>query len=410
MNAEKRNLLLINTVCGGSHGRIMGDLCAAAGSAGFAAHVAFGRGENRFDGIRISGRFDVLRHVARTRLLDGHALGSKRATRALIAEMRRHPPALVHLHNLHGYYLHAPALFDYFKETGVPVIWTLHDCWALTGHCSHFVRANCDKWQTGCFDCPLKSAYPASQLLDASRANWRWKRDLFTDLPNLTIVCPSKWLGEVVGQSYLQHAPRRVISSGVDLGLFVPPMGDVEAIREAHGVQEGQLMLLAVAAPFDERKGFADALAVAGRLGRRARLVLVGLTDAQRRALPREVTGICRTEGPEALVALYGAADCLINPTYEDTYPTVNMEAMACGTPVAAYAVGGCTEQLESPVGRAVPVGDAAALAEAALALALQKADLAADCRRYAQQHFDRQAAIAQYIRLYLEKMGEYRP
>ncbi|MDR0928344.1 MAG: glycosyltransferase [Oscillospiraceae bacterium] len=398
---------MINTVCGGSHGRIMGDLCSGAESAGFSTRVAIGRGENRFGGIRIGNRFDVLRHVARTRLLDGHALGSRRATCALIDELRAHPPALVHLHNLHGYYLHAPTLFDYFKESGVPVIWTLHDCWALTGHCSHFVRAHCDKWQTGCYDCPLKRAYPASRLLDASRANWRWKRDAFTSLPNLTIVCVSKWMDAVTAQSFLQHAPRRVIPSGVDLGLFVPPTGDIEAIRAAQGVKPGQWMLLAVAAPFDERKGFADAVAVAGRLGERARLVMVGLTDAQRRILPPQITGICRTDGPEALVGLYGAADCLINPTYEDTYPTVNMEALASGTPVAAYGVGGCTEQLAHPGGRAVPVGDVHALAEAAMALAERKADLAADCRRYAERHFDRQAAVAAYIQLYREKMGE---
>ena len=399
-------IVMVNTVATGSHGRIMGDMGRAAEQAGFDVTVAFGRGGGNEKAIRIGNTRDVLFHVALTRLLDRHGRGSRRATQALVETLRRMKPDMLHLHNLHGYYLHIETLFAYIRESGVPTLWTLHDCWALTGHCSHFVRASCDRWQTGCYRCPLKGEYPASLFCDASRSNWHWKGAAFSGLDNLTLVAPSLWLGEVIGQSYLQDVPCRVIPNGVDLSLFRPAEGDGLAVRERMGVKPGQAMLLAVAAPFDGRKGYADALALAEKLGDRARLVLVGLSKKQRSCLPEGITGILRTDGPEALVALYGAADCLINPTYEDTYPTVNMEALACGTPVAAYATGGCIEQLVEPVGIAVPCGDVGALAEAAMSLAARRKGLTEACRTYAEAHFDRENAMNTYVAEYRQMTG----
>ncbi len=400
-------VLMVNTVSGGSHGRIMRDIKTEAVKAGFSVRMAAGR--DVVDGVeKIGSRRDVLAHVALTRLLDRHALGSRRATEAFIGTIREIKPDLVHLHNAHGYYLHAQAFFSFLKKEGIPLVWTLHDCWALTGHCSHFVRANCSRWKTGCYQCPLKKEYPASIFLDASRNNYRWKREVFTEQSGMTVVTPSVWLSHVVGESFLAAAPRQVIPNGVDLSLFVPPKHDSEtmAVRARLGVLPEQKMLLAVAAPFDARKGFRDALAVSQTLGDSVRLVMVGLTAKQVAALPANITGIERTDGPEALVALYGAADCLINPTYEDTYPTVNMEAMASGTPVAAYGVCGCTEQLESPIGVAVPVGNPKALAQAAMTLAAQKPQVAALCREYAVRHFDRQRAARTYVALYQRILG----
>jgi len=397
-------IMMVNTVRTGSHGRLMEDLRAAAQADGMEAVIAYGRGAGAEGAIRIGGTAGVLKHVALTRAFDWHGRGSRGATAAFVETLCQRKPDLLHLHNVHGYYLHTPTLFEHIRASGVPVIWTLHDCWALTGHCSHFARAGCQRWKTGCYRCPLKGEYPASLLFDASRQNYRIKRAAFSGIPNLTIVTPSQWLAEVVSESYLRDTRLEVIPNGLDLTLFQPTIQ--ESVREGMGVRPGQAMLLAVAAPFDSRKGYPDALAIAKRLGISARLVLVGLTEKQRRALPDTVTGILRTKGPEALVSLYGAADCLINPTYEETYPTVNMEAMACGTPVATYATGGCVEQITPPMGISVPCGDVGALAEAAMALSARRGELREACRAHAEREFDRAEAMRAYIALYKRMIG----
>lgn len=400
-------IVMINTVCSGSHGRIMQDLRRAAQADGMDVRIAYGRGADcGGQTLRIGSNAGVLAHVALTRTLDRHAQGSRRATRALVRQLMDDPPDLLHLHNVHGYYLHAQTLFAYIQERRIPTIWTHHDCWAATGHCSHFVRARCGRWRAGCHDCPLKEAYPTSWLVDASRENWRWKRAAFADVESLHLVSPSRWLDGVLAASYLRALPRQVIGNGVDLSLFSPERAAPDDARRRYGIRGDRPLLLAVASPFDARKGFSDALALYERVKGAAQVCLVGLSDKQRRKLPDGMLGIERTEGPEALVSLYAAADCLINPTYEDTYPTVNMEAMACGTPVACYGVGGAPEQLVEPIGRSVPVGDVEALAQAALSLAVQKPALSAPCRAYASVHFDRRVAMEAYLSLYHMMMG----
>lgn len=398
-------ILMINTVCSGSHGRLMRDLADAAATQGFETRIAFGRGASSgAEAERFDRREDVLLHVLLTRALDRHAKGSRAATARLLAIMDAYAPDIVHLHNVHGYYLHAPLLFEHLKKRETPTIWTQHDCWALTGHCSHFVRADCMRWQTGCYRCPLKHAYPASYGLDASAANWRWKREAFASLPSLRIVSPSQWLSDTLGMSYLRDVPRLTIPNGVDLALFAPASGD--ALRARYGIAPSERLLLAVAAPFDERKGFSDMLALARLLEGRARVMMVGLTGKQAAALPPGILGVTHTQSPQELVSMYNAADCLVNPTYEDTYPTVNMEAMACGTPVAGYSVGGAREQLQPPFGAGVAVGDVQALAQAAMATAEEKEALSAACRQYALTNFDRKAAMAQYLALYNETIN----
>lgn len=398
-------IVMVNTVSRGSHGRLMADLCREATRAGFSVTQAFGRGgPPEGDYLRIGARRDVLYHVALTRLFDRHARGSRHATEAFVRKLQADPPDLLHLHNVHGYYLHLETLFAYIRSAGIKTLWTLHDCWALTGHCSHFTRVSCSRYRDGCHDCPQKREYPASRWMDASRKNYALKQKALTGLPNLTIAVPSAWLSQMVAGSYLAEARRIVIPNGVDLSLFQPSRD--ESVRAACGVSEGEAMLLSVASPFDERKGFSDALSVAERLRGRARVVLVGVSKRQQRALPPYVTGILRTKGPEEIVSLYGAADCLLNPTREDTYPTVNMEAIACGTPVAAYAVGGCVDQLAEPVGALIAPGDDRALAEAALLLAGQKDKLSGECRAYAEKKFNRADALSAYLAYYLEWIG----
>ncbi|GHU72087.1 glycosyl transferase [Clostridia bacterium] len=389
-----KRILFINTVVTGSHGRIVSDLAEAARNAGnveFETEFAYGRGDDSPE--RIGGPLDGAAHLLSTRLFDAHGFGSVRATKALVKRLKAHPPDLVHLHNVHGYYLNIEILFEYLKASGIPVVWTLHDCWAFTGHCSHFVRAKCFKWQKGCEHCPMKREYPTSLLLDNSKSNYNRKKAAFTGHPNLSIVTPSEWLAKLVNQSFLKDYPVSTIPNGVDLTVFAPT--DMPQAKRP--------LILAVAAPFDKRKGFEDTLKIAQSIPE-ADMIMVGLTPKQIASLPKgsAITGLTRTENRDELVSLYRRASVLLNTTYEDTYPTVNMEAMACGLPVACYSVGGCPEQITYQTGALTPVGDVSALINAARRIIAQPRDeFKAACRARAEAAFDRKAAMRRYISLY---------
>jgi glycosyltransferase involved in cell wall biosynthesis len=394
-------IAFINTVCTGSHGRLITDLRKAAEKHKFDTKVAFGRGRATPDDMRIGSKVDVLSHVAITRIFDAHGAGSRRATSAFLGALSEFGPDIIHLHNAHGYYLHLETLFSYIRQRRINTLWTLHDCWAFTGHCSHFIRAGCERYQSGCHDCPLKKEYPASLLFDASKKNWQNKKKILQGIETLKIICPSAWLDHIVGQSFLKDIPRTVISNGVDLSLFVPKRD--ASLRGRFGIPQEQIMLLAVASPFDRRKGYDDLIELARHLSGKASLVMVGLSKKQMRRLPSNIHGMLKTDGPEDLVRLYGEADCFLNASHEETYPTVNMEALACGTPVAAYDIGGCTEQVTPEVGLLAPCGDIGALKDAALRLAHDKKSMSAACSARAEQFFDREKAISAYISEYTQ-------
>jgi glycosyltransferase involved in cell wall biosynthesis len=325
--------------------------------------------------------------------VDGHGFGSQSATRAFIRKLDSEKPALLHLHNLHGYYINIEILFDYIRHSGIPTLWTLHDCWSFTGHCSHFVRAGCGKWREQCERCPLTREYPANWGIDRSRHNYLRKKRAFTNLPNLRIAAPSRWLAGLVAQSYLSGAPLDVIPNGVDTGAFHPPEREMKHTRP---------LVLAVASQFDARKGYMDTLSVAQKLLPEADITLVGLTKKQIAALPSGIDGRAHIGDRSELVGLYQRADVLINTTYEDTYPTVNMEAIACGTPVVSYNTGGCAEQIAVGCGELVPVGDADGMAEAVRrVLARDRSIVRNDCQTHSLNNFDRNEAMNSYIKLY---------
>lgn len=345
--------LLINEVCGiGSHGRICTDLAQLLTSQGHQCKIAYGRDgyvpePYRKYAMRIGTDFDVRLHGLRTRILDSTGFGSRRATERFIESVKKFDPDIIHLHNLHGYYVNIEVLFSYLVSTGKPVIWTLHDCWAFTGHCAHFDYVNCEKWKTHCAACPNKGEYPKSLLLDRSYRNFEDKKRLFTSVKNMTIVTPSNWLAGMVRQSFLNKYPVVVIHNGIDLSVFKPTPSD---FRLRHGL-EGKRIVLAVASTWDKRKGYDDLIKLSSLLDEIHQLVIVGLSEKQKKALPGNVIGILRTNNVTELAALYSTADVLVNPTYEDNFPTVNLEALACGTPVITYDTGGSPECIDEMTG-----------------------------------------------------------
>lgn len=353
-------VLLINSVCGiGSTGKICASIAEHYAREGHEVRIAYGRDSTvpekyRQYAYRIGTDNSVRIHALRTRLWDDHGFASGNATQKFLEWAEAYQPDLVWLHNIHGYYIHVGMLFDWIKKhPEMQVKWTLHDCWAFTGHCSHFVCAQCEKWKTGCEKCPEKKMYPASILRDNSERNYERKKRAFTGVRNMTLIVPSRWLAGLVKDSFLGEYPVEVHYNTIDTSVFRPTPSD---FRERHGLT-GKTIVLGVAGIWTKRKGLEDFIKLAALLDESYALVMVGLRKHQIRELPQRILGLERTHHARELAGIYSAADLLFNPTYEDTYPTVNLEAEACGTRVVTYQTGGCAETIRRADSLVIPVG-----------------------------------------------------
>lgn len=338
-------VIQINTVYGtGSTGRIAKDLQRYLREHGHDCLVCYGRGdrEKREDSYRISGRMGVYLHALLSRITDKQGLYSTCATRTLTKKIKEYAPDVIHLHNIHGYYLNYKQLFHFLAEYAVPVVWTLHDCWPFTGHCAHFEYTGCEKWQTLCCQCPQKTEYPASYVIDNSEGNYKLKKEIFQSINNMTIVTPSEWLAAMTKKSFLKKHPVRIIRNGVDREIFKPRPSDIKA---RFGISNKKIVL-GVANVWNKKKGLFDFFELAELLAPVYKVVLIGLAKEQLATLPKEILGIPRTKDATELAEWYTCAEVFVNPTYEDTYPTTNLEAEACGTPVITYQTGGSTESV----------------------------------------------------------------
>lgn len=338
-------VLQINTFGNLSTGKIAVDIYRTLRARGNEGAVAFARNEVPGDvpSFKIGNPLSVYTDGVLTRLTDKAGHYSKGATEKLIKQIKEYDPDIIHLHNLHGYYINVPMLFDYLKEADKPVVWTLHDCWAYTGHCCYYSMAGCDKWKlTGCTKCPQKKAYPASIFKDNSSRNFSEKNQMFHSVKNLHLVCVSKWLDNELRASFLKDIPSRVIYNGIDTSVFKPSSGN---FRIKYDVGDKRIVL-GVASTWDTRKGLADFIGLSKILDERYKIVLVGLNDKQKASLPDNMLGIGRTDGPKELAEIYSASNVLFNASVEETFGLPNVESLACGTPVVAYNCTGIPETM----------------------------------------------------------------
>lgn len=343
------------------------------------------------------GYYSNLKHICIGILSGKNGCFSHRATRKLIAQINAIHPDLIHLHNIHGFCLNIPMLFSYFKKQQIPVIWTLHDCWSFTGRCAYFDMAQCDRWKTGCGECRIaKNEYPASYI-DRSAWMWEKKKTWFSNLPSLVLVTPSRWLAALVGESFLGQYPIRVIHNGIDLNVFRPTEGD---FRRRYRIPDSMPILLGVSFSWGIRKGIDVFQKLAERLKDEMQIVLVGTTDAVDATLPDHVITIHRTDSQKELAELYSAADVFVNPTREDNYPTVNMEAIACGTPVVTFDTGGSPEALGDDCGIVTPQDDLDALMEAIRRILADPEPWRRACLCRAKE-FDQNDRYAEYLELF---------
>lgn len=394
-------VLQINTTYNwGSHGRIAEEIGQLVINKGGNSYVAYGRHYNKGTSvpIRIGSKRDVYQHVIQTRLFDKHGLASQKATKKLIDTILKIKPDIIHLHNIHGYYINYPILFDFLSKYNVPVVWTLHDCWSFTGHCSHYVFENCHKWQTICNNCPQLKQYPISLGLDRSTHNHKDKQKYFTSLQKLFIVPVSNWLAQEVNNSFLKNYPQTVIHNGINLNNFNP-----KNITKCQKGIFSRFVILGVASIWTERKGLNDFIKLRKLLSNDYIIILVGLSSKQIKQLPTGIIGIQRTNSVEELAEYYSIADVFLNPTWEDTFPTTNLEALACGTPVITYQTGGSTEAIDANTGVVIKPGDLKNLAEETIKICNRKdkEKISYLCRQRAISLFDKNLCYEAYYRLY---------
>ena len=392
-------VLQINTgVNSGSTGRIAEDIGRLLIEQGHESYIAYGRGSRPSASklIKIGSDLDVYMHGIRTMLTDRHGFGSKAATMALASEIDALQPDVICLHNIHGYYLNIEVLFNYLSQRDIPVIWTLHDCWSFTGHCTYFDDINCTKWQTGCGHCPKLRKYPASYVSDSSNINYLDKNRLFNSVNTLGIVVPSTWLGGLVKQSFLSRWPVHVIHNGVDVNVFKPSSSD---LKVRLGL-EGKKVVMGCASIWDKRKGLDDLLQLKELLPSDFAVVAVGLSEKQQKGLPAGVIGITRTESVQELVEYYNMASVFVNPTYQDNFPTTNIEALACGTPVVTYHTGGSPEAVDAQTGVVVPKGDLKAMVSAIMEVVAAEDLYRYPCRQRVTKYFNKNTQFTEYIRI----------
>lgn len=284
-----------------------------------------------------------------TRITDRAGFFSTSATVKLTEKIKEYNPDVIHLHNLHGYYINVEVLFDYLKKYGKPVVWTLHDCWAFTGHCCHFSAIKCDKWKTGCYKCPQKHSYPTSYV-DHSKSNYSKKKELFTNIKNMHIVTVSKWLEEVTKQSYLKSYPIETIYNGIDTSVFKPTKSDVKKRLKI----ENRKIILGVASTWSPNKGLRDFIKLSEMITEDYVIVLVGVNKKQIKTLPDNIIGLSRTNNVNELVELYSAADVFFNASIEETFGLPTVEAMACGTPAIVYDCTALPEVISEDSGKVV--------------------------------------------------------
>lgn len=395
-------VLFINTVVdNGSTGRITRDLANGLKAEGHNVLICYGRGtpKSQEDTFFIGNTFSTLFHVAMTRFFGRHGLHSTNQTKKLISKIEEFKPDIIHLHNIHGYYLNYKVLFEYLSNQHIKILWTLHDCWTITGSSAYFEYKGCKVWDDGCVVCNSTTDYPTVWGVKRQRKNFYLKKRLFTSLNDLTVITPSNWLKDIVDRTFLGEHPTKVINNGININIFRNYKDKL--FLDKYGLSN-KFIILGVANVWDERKGLNYFCELSKSLLENEIIVLVGLTRKQIKGLPPKIIGIEKTRNIDELVILYSSADVFVNPTLEDNFPTVNLEAMACGTPIITFPTGGSVEVITSRTGIVTEDRSSAAIRKAINTMRINKKEFYIDeCEMRARKLYNNDAKINEYIKEY---------
>lgn len=390
----------------GSHGRIAEEIGLAAMKFGWRSVIAYGRSANvsQSELIRVGSNIDIYEHLVETRLFDNHGLASRLATKRFIEKVKELKPDIIHLHNIHGYYLNYRLLFEYLNSTNIPVVWTLHDCWAFTGHCGHFVAVGCEKWKTGCGHCPItRTEYPIA-FVDRSAKNYELKSKIFGANKNLYIITVSKWLAGIVHESILKENRIQVINNGIDLNVFQQIL-----FPSDKKIKIGNsFVILGVASSWSEIKGIDDYIKLSHLLSGNEKLVLLGVNENLKEKMPKNIICLPRTESTKELAEWYNRADVLLSLSKGETFGMTIAEAMACGTPAIVYDNTAQPELITEGCGYIAPTGNIDKVYERILNVKeMGKEHFSDACRRRVEQNYNKEDRFQDYINLYEELLNE---
>ncbi len=339
-------VLMINSVCGiRSTGRICTNQAQKLISEGHEVKIAYGREEvppeYQAMAIRIGTKKDIYINALKSRLLDNEGFNCKKSTINFLKWAEAYNPDSLWLHNLHGYYINLELLFSWIKSRpNMEVRWTLHDCWAFTGHCAHFSYIKCYSWKKKCDNCQQKHEYPYSLYKDNSKNNYLKKKNVLSGVPNMTLIVPSYWLANLIKDSFLKDYPIEIVHNTIDTTVFKPTESN---FRERHNLLYKKV-ILGVASAWGERKGILDFIKLSELMDESYQIVLVGLTDKQIQKIPKKILCIPRTNSIKELAEIYSAADVFVNPSKEETFGLTTIEALSCGTPAIVYEDTACEE------------------------------------------------------------------
>lgn len=395
----------INTVCYGSTGKIMLGIQDLANREGIESYCYYAIGPKSFKkknvkkiGSDFSNRiFGIFSHI--TGMMGCFSLCQ---TLKLIKEIKKYKADVIHLHNLHVSYLNYPVFFYFLKRSKIKTVWTLHDCWPFTGHCPHYLYQNCNKWLIGCYNCPRYKEYPVSSF-DNSKIMYKLKKHCFSNIPGMTLVTPSEWLKEQVKKSFLKEYHTVVINNGIDTSKFKPCPSD---FRTKYGIEK-KFVILGVAFGWDEKKGLDVFAELSKRLDNDIyQIVLVGTSVKNDALLPSNIISIHKTSDISELVGIYSSSDLFVNPTREDNFPLVNIEALACGLPVITFRTGGTPETIDRSTGVVVPYNDVDLLTDTIINAYQYRPFDKEKCVERAQL-FENSNQLSKYINLYRSMMRE---
>lgn len=392
-----------------STGRISEGIAKVAKAQGWECFIAHGAryvGKSIQHSYLIESRTGEYFHYAKSLFLDAHGLGSTRATKKLVEYIKEIKPDVIQMHCIHGYYLNYKVLFEYLAGVNIPVVWTQHDCWGFTGHCSYFGFANCEKWKTECYDCPLLKIYPKS-FIDQSKRNYHLKKRLFTSVKDMTVVSVSKWLDSIVSQSFLDKYPHTVIYNGIDTSVFKPYN---EIVRDKYDIKKAKY-LLAVSSSWSEEKGLSDYVGLSANLPEDYCIVMVGTNDEVKKNLPSSIVAIPRTDNKMELATLYTDAAFVLSLSHSETFGLTVVEGMGCGTPAIVYDNTAQPEIVTPDVGYVVPDGAYHAIKDCLIAdehlSSEQKTARSKACIDKARYYFDDRKQFGVYLDLYKQLVSK---
>lgn len=393
----------------GSAGTITEQITNIMIEKGWHTYVAYGREMNpsRAHVIRVGSKYDVYAHYAEHRFFDNEGLASRRATKSLVEEIERLQPDVVHLHNIHDHWLNFRILFEYLNQTDIKVVWTFHDFWPITGHCTHFVQADCSQFMIECVECPYTKGHFLPLMKRATR-NFNLKKHLFTANHNLHIVSVSDWVGENVAKSFLQDKDLRVIHNGVDTEIFKPT--DLEILPPSNYSNylhstEGKFVIMAVSSQWKSgSKGLDDYKAMAAMLKDDEVIVLVGVPEEISKDFPSNIIGIKRTSNQQELAALYTRADVVCSFSLAETFGLTIVEGYACGTSAVVYDNTAPPSLITPETGFVVPNGNYKHAYTAIQQIKINgKQHYSEACISLAREKYDKDKCFEKYVELYEE-------